>query len=181
MSKDALVTSLAAWVRETLTLGRDHCIDSRRQVRVPGAGPVDLVAVRHAGDRFEVALWSITTGAADDRSVDAMMRRIHAFEAWYSELRERAELQGFSPRHRITVSGNLVARSVRRSPLVDLLSTQSSSVSFWTWRRSAARFDVVPFYGACPALASSRSHLQELFFHLPWEDVASAGKATLKV
>jgi hypothetical protein len=170
VSNSVLVSSLAGWVRQALTLGREHCIDVRRHVRIPGAGRVDLLTVRHEADRFGVGLWTITDREGGDGDIDAMTRRIHAFEAWYSELLERAEFQGFSPGHRIFVSGNIVAPTVRRTPLVDLLSTRGSSITFWTWGRSAAGFEVAPFYGKCPALASPRTQIKDLLPHLPWED-----------
>ena len=180
MSNSALVSSLAAWVRQALALGREHCVDVRPGVRIPGAGPVDLVAVRHEADRFGVGLWSITAREAGDADVDLMTRRIHAFEAWYSELLERAEFQGFSPGHRLFVSGNIVAPTVRRSPLVDLLSTRGSSITFWTWGRGRVGFEVAPFYGKCPALGSSRTQIKDLLPHLPWEDRAAAERTPSK-
>jgi len=173
-----LRSSLSAWVRKALTHGREHCVDIRRRVHIPGAGPVDLVAVRHEADRFAVGLWSIIPGEAADAEIDAMSRRIHAFEAWYSELRERAELQGFNPTHRLVVCGNIVARSVRRSPLVDLLSTRGSSLYLWTWSRTRSTFDVAPFYGRCPEFGSARTQIRDLLTHLTWEDVAAAERAS---
>jgi hypothetical protein len=174
VSKFDLASSLSAWVRKALTHGREHCVDIRRRIHIPGAGPVDLVAVRHEADRFAVGLWSVCRGEAGDPAIDAMTRRIHAFEAWYSELRERAELQGFSPTHRLFICGNIVARTVRRSPLVDLLSTRGSSIYLWTWSRSRAKFDVAPFYGRCPGFGSSRTQIRDLLTHLTWEDATAA-------
>ena len=108
--------------------------------------------------------------------VDAMTRRLHAFEAWYAELVERAEFQGFSPSHRVFVSGNIVAPRVRRSPLVDLLSTRGSSITFWTWTRTRAAFEVAPFYGKYPAFGSSRTQMKDLLSHLAWEDGAAVDR-----
>lgn len=170
MSKFDLRSSLSSWVRKALTHGREHCVDIRRRVHIPGAGPVDLVAVRHEADRFAVGLWSIVPGEAGDAAIDAMSRRIHAFEAWYSELRERAELQGFNPTHRLVICGNIVARAVRRSPLVDLLSTRGSSIYLWTWGRPRGKFEVAPFYGRCPGFGSSKTQIRDLLTHLTWED-----------
>ena len=177
VTQNALVTGLAAWIPEAFAPGRGKSMELHPHVRIPAAGPVDLVSVRQEADRFAVGLWSILPGTAGDRSVDAMTRRLHAFEAWYSELLERAELQGFRPIHRLSITGNVVARGVRRSALVDLLSTRGPSICFWTWRRAAAGFEVVPFYGECPALSSSRPRLRELLSRLQWEDAAaSAGR-----
>jgi hypothetical protein len=170
VSKFDLRSSLSAWVRKVLTHDREHCVDIRRRVHIPGAGPVDLVAVRHEADRFAVGLWSIVRGTAVDADLDAMTRRIHSFEAWYSELRERAEVQGFTPTHHLTICGNIVARAVRRSPLVDLLSTRGSSIYLWTWARSRGKFDVAPFYGRCPGFGSSKTQIRDLLTHLTWED-----------
>jgi len=167
---------LSGWVRKALTQGPEHCVDVHPRVRIPGAGPVDLLSLRHEGDRFAVGLWSISTREIGDAEVDAMTRRTHAFEAWYSELRERAEFQGFSPSHRIFVCGNIVAPDVRRSPLVDLLSTRGTSLCFWTWKRSATGFEVTPFYGKCPESGSSRKHLRDLLPHLSWKDAAAANR-----
>lgn len=177
MSKSVFVSLLGTWVGDALTRGHDRSFDVHRRVRVPGAGLVDLVTVRRIADRFSIGLWSMSTGEAGDAGVDAMTRRIHAFEAWYSELVERAELQGFRPAHRVFVSGNIVARAIRRSPLVDLLSTRSSSITFWTWARTSAGFDVAPFYGRTPALGSARTQLRDLLPQLPWEDGAAADRA----
>ena len=174
MSKSVLVSSLSAWVRDALTHGREHCVEVHRGVRIPGAGRVDLVTVRHEADRFAVGLWTISAREAGDPEIDAMSRRLHAFEAWYAELVERAEFQGFSPSHRVFVSGHIVAPRVRRSPLVDLLSTRGSSITFWTWTRTRSAFEVAPFYGKYPAFGSSRTQMKDLLSHLAWEDGATA-------
>lgn len=173
MSKTALASALARWARSSLALGGEHCLEQRSRFRIPGAGLVDLLTVRHLRpSEFKVGLWSIDPGAVDDRAVDAMSRRLHAFEGWYSELREHAETQGFGPAHRITVCGNVVGRSVGRSPLIDLLSAWGCAVSFWTWKRSGAGIDVMPYLGRGRALASARTQLKALLPHLPWRDTA---------
>jgi hypothetical protein len=122
-----------------------------------------------------VGLWSVHDGALEDRAVDAMTRRLHAFEAWYCELMEHAETQGFRSSHRVSVCGNLVGRSVRPSRLVDLLSNWGGALCFWTWRPSAAEgVEFRPFYGKAPALAAGRSRLKSLLNHLTWADLADA-------
>ena len=172
MSKNALGTALSAWAADALRDERDHCFELRPRFRIPGAGTVDLLTVRHAANRFSVGLWTIRGGAVGDGGVDAMMRRLHAFEAWYSELREHAETQGFSPSHRIRVCGNLVGRSIRRSPLVDLLSNWGCSICFWTWRRSSKGLEITPYYSRPPALGAARAELKGMLPHLPWQDTA---------
>src|SRR5579872_5334441 len=120
MNGNILAKSLAAWVGSTLNApgspGREHCFQMRPQFRIPGAGRVDLLTVLHETgglDRFRVDLWRIVPRALLEKDVDGMMRRLHAFEAWYAELIEHAETQGFSPGHRISVRGHLVGRAVR--------------------------------------------------------------------
>src|SRR5262245_44498525 len=121
MRRIALVPALHTWAARALAVGGEHCVDLRPRFRVPGAGAADLLTLRHVRDQFVVGLWSIHDGPLQDGAIDAMTRRIHAFEAWYCELMEHAETQGFRSAHRISVCGNLVARSVPRSRLVDLL------------------------------------------------------------
>jgi len=171
MLKNALVNSLSRWAERSLRIGDDHCLELRRHLRLPGAGAVDLLTLRHARDHFVVGLWNIQAGAIDERDIDAMTRRVHAFEAWYLELLEHAETQGFGPAHRISVCGNLVGCSVRSSPLANLLSNWGGSLFFWKWTRSpAGGFDVLPCYGKSPALSSARAQLKGLLHHLPWQD-----------
>ena len=177
MSDTTLTKSLAGWVGSTLNApgssGREHCFQARPLFRIPGAGRVDLLTVRHetgGPDRFRVDLWTILPRALQDKDLDAMMRRLHAFEAWYAELIEQAETQGFRPGHRLSVRGNLVGKSVRRSPLVDLLSHWGSSVFFWTWKRAGAGLEILPAYDRAPALGAARAQLKTLLDHLPWED-----------
>lgn len=179
MTKPALVKALSRWIESTLGSGAEHCFDLRPRFRIPGAGPVDLLTVRHTlpalpgqPHAFSVGLWTIREADVDERAADAMTRRVLAFEAWYSEFLEHAEIQGFSPSHRISVCGNLVGRAIRRSPLIDLLSNWGSALYFWTWRRKAAALDVSPYYGKGPALAAPRAHLKALLPHLPWQDTA---------
>lgn len=173
MTKTALTKGLARWAGTSLALGGEHCLQQRSRFRIPGAGSVDLLTVRHLPpSEFRVNLWSIAPGGVDDRAVDEMGRRIHAFEAWYAELLEHAETQGFSPVHRITVCGNLVGRSVRRSPLVEMLSAWGCSMSFWIWTGTASALDVMPYLGKGPALGSARTQLKALLPHLPWHDTA---------
>ena len=179
MTKSVLVKALSRWAGTSLALGGEHCLDHRSRFRIPGAGLVDLLTVRHLrpstpgpSDLFKVGLWSIDAGEVDDRAIDAMSRRLHAFEGWYSELLEHAETQGFSPAHRITVCGNVVGRSIRRSPLVDLLSTWDCSLSFWTWKRTGSAIDVMPYLGKDRTLTSARTQLKALLSHLAWEDTA---------
>jgi len=171
MSKNALVAALAAWAPAALSPGREHTLDVRRRVRIPGAGPVDLLTIHHAGDRFTIALWLIEPGEIRESAVDAMTRRLHAFEAWYADLVEHAEIQGFGPSHRIFVTGNLVGRAVRRGPLVNLLSNHGSALRFWTWKRAGAGIEVAPFCGTGNAQASSRTRLKGLLPRLTWKDV----------
>src|SRR5579863_1955488 len=153
MTHSSLIKSLTHWGARTLAFGGEHCLEVRPRFRIPGAGPVDLLSVRHTGpvspggvDHFVVLLWSISASEIDDRSVDAMMRQIHAFEAWYSELLEHAETQGFSPRPRISVSGNLVGRTICRSALVDMLSSWGAALCFWTWTEAPEGIEVYPYY-----------------------------------
>jgi hypothetical protein len=177
MSGNTLVKCLAGWVGSTLcgpgNRGREHCFQIRSQVRIPGAGRVDLLTLRHetgGPDRFRVDLWNILPGHVGERDVDAMMRRTTAFQAWYAELIEHAETQGFSPGHRVSVHGNLVGRSVCRSRFVGLLSNWGSSIFFWTWRRAGSGVEIVPAYDRAPALKSARETLKGLLNHLPWKD-----------
>jgi hypothetical protein len=187
MNGNTLAKSLAGWVGSTLNApgspGREHCFQIRPQFRIPGAGRVDLLTVRHetgSPDRFRVDLWTIVSRALLEKDVDAMMRRLHAFEAWYAELIEHAETQGFSPDHRISVRGNLVGKAVRRSPLVDLLSHWGSAIFFWTWTRSGSEVEVLPAYDRAPALKAARTQLKGLLDHLPWEDSAERGESVTK-
>jgi len=187
MSGNTLAKSLAGWVGSTLNApgspGREHCFQIRPQFRIPGAGRVDLLTVRHeigGPDRFRVDLWCIVARGLLEKDVDAMMRRLHAFEAWYAELIEHAEMQGFSPVHRISVRGNLVGSAVRRSPLVDLLSHWGSSLFFWTWKRADAGIEVEPAYDRAPALRAARLQLRGLLDHLPWEDCADREEPAAK-
>ena len=184
MSDSTLARSLAGWVGSTLNVpgspGREHCFQIRPLFRIPGAGRVDLLTVRHetgGPDRFRVDLWNIVPRALADKDVDGMMRRLHAFEAWYAELIEHAETQGFSPGHRISVRGNLVGSSIHRSPLVDLLSHWGSSMFFWTWKRAGSGLEVLPAYDRAPALKAARTQLKALLDHLPWEDSAEREEA----
>jgi hypothetical protein len=173
MSKTVLAKALSRWAQSSLTLGGEHCLQHRQRFRIPGAGVVDLLTVRHLRPaEFKVNLWSIVPGEVDDRAIDAMSRRLHAFEGWYSELLEHAETQGFSPAHRITVCGNVVGRSVRRSPFVDLLSAWGCSLSFWTWKGTGSAFEVLPYLGKAPTLTSARTQLKALLPHLRWRDTA---------
>jgi hypothetical protein len=175
MLKNALAKSLSTWAARSLAIGGEHCLELRPRFRIPGAGPVDLLSVRHVRNHFFVGLWDIRPGRLDERAIDAMSRRIHAFTAWYSELAEHAETQGFRPKHRISVSGNLVGRSCPRSPLVDLISTAGGALCFWTWHQWEAAFEITPFYGTSRAPAARRARLKSLLPHLPWQDM-SAGE-----
>ena len=177
MRKTELVAALAAWAPAALSSGREHRLDLHRRVRIPGVGPVDLMTVRQAADEFAIGLWLIEPGEVRDTSIDAMTRRLHAFDAWYADLVENAEIQGFRPHHGLTVTGNLVGRAVRRGPLVDLLSNRGSAIRFWTWRRAGRRIEVAPFCGTSRALASSRARLKGLLPRLSWEDAVDEGAA----
>lgn len=177
MRKTDLEAALAAWAPAALSLGRQDRVDVRRRVRIPGVGPVDLMTVRQAADEFAIGLWLIQPGEIRASSIDAITRRLHAFDAWYADLVEKAEIQGFRPNHGLTVAGNLVGHAVRRGPLVDLLSNRGSAVRFWTWRRSGQGIEVAPFCGTSRALASSRGGLKGLLPRLTWEDAVIEGEA----
>lgn len=175
----ALTRALADWVGSTLnepgTSGREHCFGLHPRFHIPGAGRVDLLTLRHdrgTPDRFRVDLWTILPRAIGQRDADAMLRRIHAFEAWYSELTEHAARQGFDPAHRLSVCGNLIGPSIHRSRLTSLLSHWGSAFFFWSWKRRGAGIDVQPAYGPSPALAVYRPQLKALLDHLPWKDSA---------
>ena len=179
MSGIALTKALAGWIESTLNdpgnPGREHCFSLEPRFRIPGAGRVDLLTLRHdrgTPDRFRIDLWNIHPDPIEQRHADAMMRRIHAFEAWYSELAEHAARQSFIPNHRLSVCGNLVGPSIRRSPLISLLSHWGSAFFFWSWKRRGAGIDVQPAYGPSPALGALRGQLKGLLDHLPWKDTA---------
>lgn len=181
MTKAALVKSLSAWAGTALAPGGEHCFQRRPSFRIPGAGPVDLLTVRHtvppaagAPPSFAVGLWMIEDRAVEERDLDGMTRRFHAFKASYFEFLEHAETQGFSPLHRITVTGHLVGRSVRRSPLIDLLSHWGPTLCFWTWRWAGGGMDVTPWYAKAPPMSGARAQLKALLPHLPWKDSGAA-------
>ncbi len=179
MHGGTLAKSLAAWIEGTLNAARgtgpEHCFELRPRIRIPGAGTVDLLTLRHetgSPDRFRVDLWTIVPRGLSEADADPMLRRLHAFQAWYSDLVENAETQGFRPDHRLYVCGNLVGNSLRPSPLVELLSQSGSSLFFWKWTRKDGVFDVAPAYGRTPALGAARTQLKVLLDHLPWHDAA---------
>jgi hypothetical protein len=177
MSGTGLSKALAAWVETTLRAptsnGREHCFQIRPHFRIPGAGRVDLLTLRHdrgTPERIRIDFWNIVPRTVSERDVDAMMRRVHAFQAWYAELIEHAETQGFSAGHQICIRGNLAGKSVCRTPFVDLLSHWGSTIFFWTWSKSRAGLDLVPAYDRPPALKSARTQLKSLLDHLRWDD-----------
>lgn len=176
MSGNTLAKGLAGWVGSTLNApgtGREHCFQVRPSFCIPGAGRVDLLTLRHETgnpDHLRIDLWNILPRAVADRDVDGMLRRVHAFQAWYAELIEHAATQGFSPGHRLCVRGNLAGRSICRSRFVDLLSHWGGTIFFWTWTRTAAGLEVLPGYDRAPSLKSARSQLRSLIDHVPWED-----------
>jgi hypothetical protein len=176
MTKSALVKSLSAWAGAALRFGGEHCVETRPRFRIPGAGEVDLLTLRHSrpaagqADHFVVSLWSLESAAVEDAALDALTRRMQAFQAWYSELLEHAETQGFSSGHRLSVCGNVVGRSIRRSPLVDLLSNWGCGIYFWTWKPAPGGIGLTPYYGKGSGLSSARGRLKGLLHHLPWQD-----------
>lgn len=182
MRKNALVPALQNWAARALVVGGEHCVDLRPRFRIPGAGLVDLLTVRHVKNHFVVGLWTVQDRPLKEADIDGMTRRLHAFEAWYCELMEHAETQGFRSSHRISVCGNLVGRSVPPSRLVDLLSNWGGALCFWTWRPSeSGGLELTPFYGKAPALAAGRSQLKSLLNHLPWADLADEEEAPAPV
>ncbi len=179
MKTSTLAQSLAAWIEGTLGAsggtGPEHCFTIRPRVRIPGAGPVDLLTLRHdkgSPDRFRVDLWSILSRPIEEDDADPLLRRLHAFQAWYSDLVESAETQGFRPDHRLYVCGNLVGTALRPSPLLELLSQSGSSLFLWKWKRKDGVFDVTPAYGRTASLGAERAQLKGLLDHLPWQDAA---------
>ncbi|HZE96389.1 MAG TPA: hypothetical protein VE981_05155 [Planctomycetota bacterium] len=183
MSGIRLSKGLAAWVESTLNSSGDsaaqHCFELRPRFRIPGSGRVDLLSVRHekgTPDHFRVDLWTIVPGAVVEKDVDAMTRSAFAFQAWYAELMEHAETQGFTRGHLLSVRGNLVGASVRRSPLIDLLSHWGSGMFFWTWTRAGDGIEVIPAYDKAPALGAARAQLKALLPHLSWRDVSESGE-----
>jgi hypothetical protein len=180
MGGNTLTRSLATWIETTLNPpggpGPEHCFEARPRFRIPGAGRVDLLTCRHDKghpDRFRVDLWTILSRPLGDSDTDPMFRRLHAFQAWYGDLVESAETQGFSPDHRVTLRGNIVGTALRSSPLIELLSQSGSSLSFWEWKRPRGVFDVRPVYGRTLTLGAARTKLKGLLDHLRWHDDAA--------
>jgi len=179
MGGTTLSKSLATWIETTLNApgdpGPEHCFELRPRFRIPGAGSVDLLTCRHdkgRPDRFRVDLWTILARPIGEADVDPVLRRIHAFKAWYCDLVEAAETQGFSPDHRVSLCGNLVGTALGRGPLIELLAQSGSSLSFWEWKRARGVFTARPAYGPPPALGAARTKLKGLMDHLPWHDAA---------
>jgi len=179
VSGNTLVKPLTGWIQRTLAGPGDrapeHCFQVRPHFRIPGAGTADLLTLRHdkgSPELFRVDLWTILPRALAESDVDPMLRRLHAFQAWYGDLVEKAELLGFGPDHRLTLRGNLVGASLRRRALLDLLSQAGSSLFFWTWKKGRAGLDVAPAYGRNPVPGAARARLKGLLDHLPWHDAA---------
>jgi hypothetical protein len=91
MSGNPLAQSLATWIETTLNApgdpGAEHCFEARPRFRIPGAGSVDLLTCRHDKghpDRFRVDLWTILRRPLGESDADPMLRRLHAFQAWFS-------------------------------------------------------------------------------------------------
>jgi hypothetical protein len=178
MLKNALAKSLSIWAARSLAVGGEHCLELRPRFRIPGAGPVDLLSIRHVRNHFYVGLWDVRPGRLGERDVDAMSRRIHAFQAWYWEFVEHVETQGFRSTHRVSVCGNLVGRSVASCPMIDLVSHWSGAFCFWIWKKSSpSSIELSPFIGKAPALAPKRAQLKGLLHHLPWQDMAAGEEA----
>jgi hypothetical protein len=174
MLKNALAKSLSTWASRSLAIGGEHCVEIRPRFRIPGAGPVDVLSIRHVRNHFTVGLWDILPGRIDERAVAAMSRRMLAFQACYLELVEHVETQGFRSTHRVSICGNLVGRSVGRGRLLDLISHWSGVLCFWTWKQTpGSALEVTPYYGKAPALRSGRAQLKGLLHHLPWQDMAA--------
>jgi len=179
MAGNTLSQSLETWIETTLNApgepGAEHCFEARPRFRIPGAGSVDLLTCRHDKghpDRFRVDLWTILNRPIGESDTDPMLRRIHAFQAWYGDLVEAAETQGFSPDHRVSLRGNLVGTALGKSPLIEILSQSASSLLFWEWKRARGVFDVRPVWGRTPGLGAARTKLKGLLDHLPWHDDA---------
>lgn len=183
MSRALSLEPLSTWISSTYNAHNrrvhEHCFEIRPKFRIPGAGVADLLTVRHSHsaspggpDLFAVGLWTFEEGMVNDLAVDAVQRRIQAFQACYAELLEQAEIQGFSALHRISVCGNLVGASVKRSALIDLLSNWGTSMAFWTWKSVASGIELAPYYGRQPGMTAPRSQMKDLLDHLPWEDSA---------
>jgi hypothetical protein len=107
----------------------------------------------------------------DVPALDRMNRQLQAFGAWYAELLEAAHRRGFSSRHRLQVSGNLVGARVEAHPLLDLLSHWGGNVSLWTYRVAENRIEVEPYAGLARSLRPARRRLTALLNHLPWRDL----------
>ena len=77
MTKNALVKSLSGWAGKALAIGGEHCFELRPRFRIPGAGIVDLLSLRHTRDLFVVGLdCSRSKKNWQDRSPDDTARSL---------------------------------------------------------------------------------------------------------
>lgn len=182
MKSSNLAGSLCDWIAETYHhpdwREQNHCFTVRRDVRIPETGLVHAVSVAHRGptpegdpDLFQVGLWQLEPAAVDVAALDRMNRHLQVFAAWYSEFLEAAECRGFTSRHRVQLSGNLVGLRVSPDPLLDLLSHWGRNVSFWTYRKTGPRLEVEPYTGVARSLRPARRRLTDLLEHLRWRDL----------
>lgn len=182
MKNSVLTGSLCTWIAETYNhpewREQNHCFTVRRDVRLPEAGVVDAISVAHRGptpeegaDVFHVSLWQLEPVAVDVPALDRLNRQLQVFGAWYAEFLEAAQCRGFTSRHRLRVSGNLVGPGVRPDPLLDLLSHWGGNVSFWTYRQTESRLEVEPYTGTARSLRPARRRLTDLLEHLRWRDL----------
>lgn len=185
MKNRGLTDALCDWIAQTYNhpewRDQNHCFAVRRDVRLPETGPVDAISVAHRSpsahgdpDVFCVGLWEVESGAIDVAALDRMNRHLQVFEAWYSEFLEAAHCRGFTSRHRLQLTGNLVGASVVPDPLLDLLSHWGRGVSFWTYERTGSVVEVEPYTGVARSLRPARRRLADLLHHLRWRDLEVA-------
>ena len=177
----ALLQQLSEWIRTYYhRFGSPpnlHCIRVLQNVPLPDGSAVSAVSIRHqtprvshAPDQFVAELWNLRHGPI--RSVDIKDRclALATFRAWYSEILEEAELAGLQRRHRFSVHGNLIGRSVKANGVVDLLSHHGGEVAFWTYRVSSGRTEFEPYCGE--ERHDPKPTLAEMLDHLAWEGPA---------
>jgi len=160
-----------------------HCLRVLQNVSLPDGSEVSAISVRHqtprssnGPDLFVAELWNLHDRPIRPVDIKDMCLALATFRAWYSQILEEAELAGLRRRHRFSVHGNLIGRSVNATDIIDLLSHHGGEVAFWTYRDSSGRTEFAPYCGE--EGLDAKSKLAEMLDHLAWEAPADSDSAS---
>jgi hypothetical protein len=120
-----------------------------QSIRLPGRGSPTLASWTctplRAGFSLALDLWKPVPGVVGEVDLAALALDLLTVRTFYDNLTEDQERKDRVPAHLFRARGNVVGRTVDRSPQVGYLAEAGRDIRIWTYAQTSLSFEVRPY------------------------------------